>query len=170
MLPHPLFVLPLLVVRLTPLALGLCSFALVQPCMPSVCTCCGCCCAYRRPCAACAHTRLFNLACLWFVPIHTCLTLRTLGLCPFAFVCSCWCRSCCGCRCAYVHPHAGPWFVCAHPARVSSICNTLPVKAILVFFNRKLYLPLACGEVEDAGNVDSKYHSSGVSEVVGVAT
>jgi hypothetical protein len=61
---------------------------------------------------------------------------------PFAFVCACRCRSCCMYRCAYARAHAGPRFVCARPAHVSSVCSTLPVKAKLVFFKRKLYLPL----------------------------
>ena len=42
--PHPLFMLPLFVVHSTPFTLGLCSFTLVQPCVPSVCACC--CCSY----------------------------------------------------------------------------------------------------------------------------
>ena len=37
---------------------------------------------------------------------------------------------------------SGLRFVCAHPVFVSSVCSTLPVKAILLFFKRKLYLPL----------------------------
>ena len=42
------------------------------------------------------------------------------------------------------------------PALHASLLFVAPCKAILVFFNRKLYLPWACGEAEDVGNVNSK--------------
>ena len=67
---------------------------------------------------------------------------RVPSVYPFALVCACCCRSCCVYRCAYARPHAGPWFVCARPACVSSVCSSSPVKAKLVFFKRKSYLPL----------------------------
>ena len=74
--------------------------------------------------------------------VHTRSTSRALGLCLFALVCASCCCLCCGCRCAYARPRAGPWFVCAHPTHVSSVCSSLPVKAKLVFVKRNLYLPL----------------------------
>jgi hypothetical protein len=90
-----------------------------------------------HPLSVCARSRSFDLMCLRFVPIHARSTSHALGLCPFALVCAC----CCSSRCAYARPRAGPWFVCACPARVSSVCSTLPVKAKLVFLRKKLYLP-----------------------------
>ena len=78
--PHPLFMLPLFVVHSTPFTLGLCSFTLVQPCVPSVCACCCCsccgwCCTYGCPWATCACSHSFDLVCPWFMLIHLCLHL-----------------------------------------------------------------------------------------------
>jgi hypothetical protein len=71
--------------------------------------------------SVCARLCLFDLACLWFVPICAHSTSCALGLCPFALVCACCCCSHCGCRSAYMCPRSGPWFVCACPEHVSSV-------------------------------------------------
>ena len=81
-------------------------------------------------------------SCAFSCCLFTLIRLHMPLVYPFALVCTCCCHSChmycCTCAC----PRTGPWFVCARPAHIFSVCSSLPIKAKLEFFKRNLYLPL----------------------------